>query len=108
MNELNFGKRLRELREKSGQTQKQLAEYLQVTPQAYSQYERDQRRPDYEQLIRLAKLYRVSLDYLVEGKEPQHYPGMPEGCEDFPPEAQEELLSYIDFLHHKYPNGKQE
>lgn len=57
--------RLKYLRESSGKTQKELAEYLNKTPQAYSLYENKQRAPDLETLKELAIYFGVSIDYLV-------------------------------------------
>lgn len=104
MEEISFGKRLLKLRAKNHLTQKQVAQHLQVTPQAYSQYERDQRRPEYEMLIQLAELYKVSLEYLLTGKESaakRKEMGVSE-AKKLPPEAQKELREYIVYLRHKY------
>ncbi len=90
-------------------TQKKVAQYLQVTPQAYSQYERDQRRPDYEMLIGLTELYKVSLEYLLTGKEgadKRRELSVSEAGK-LPPEAQKELREYVIYLRHKY-SGQQE
>ena len=102
--QMSFGSRLQTLRERSELTQKQLAEHLQVTPQAYSQYERDQRRPDFETLVRIADFYHVSLDYLLLGE--QSLPSWEElgiaEAADLPPQAQRELREYAEYLCHKY------
>ena len=58
--------RLRDLREDSDFTQKAVAEYLHIKQNTYSQYENGQRQIPIEFLIRLAKLYKVSTDYILE------------------------------------------
>ena len=57
--------RIRDLREDSDLSQKEVAEYLCCTQQAYSNYELGQREIPPEILIRLAKLYHTSVDYLL-------------------------------------------
>jgi len=46
-------------------TQKQLSDKLNISRQAYSNYETSKRTPDLDSLIRLSQLYRVTLDQLV-------------------------------------------
>ena len=57
--------RLKELREENGVTQKNVAEYLHVRQNTYSQYENGQRQLPIEVLIALAKFYSVSTDYIL-------------------------------------------
>ena len=57
--------RLKELRKKSNKTQTEIAEYLNTTAQSYGRYELGQNEPNVETLCKLADLYSVSLDYLV-------------------------------------------
>lgn len=58
-------KRVRDLREDSDLTQKQLAEYLQIHQTTYSDYELGNLNIPIEVMIKLAKLYKTSVDYLV-------------------------------------------
>ena len=60
----NFLK-LKEVREEFGYTQKQVAEYLCVRQNTYSQYESYKREIPLTLLIKLADLYDVSVDYLL-------------------------------------------
>lgn len=62
---MNYGERLRILREKHELTQKEVADYLKTTQSYYAQYERNQRQIPFERVIELAKLYKVSLDYIA-------------------------------------------
>lgn len=56
---------LKEFRIKNKYTQEFVAKYLNITQQAYANYERGKRLPDIEKLIMLADLYNVSLDILT-------------------------------------------
>ena len=57
--------RIRDLREDSDLTQKDIAEYLHIRQNTYSQYENGQRQLPIEVLIALAKYYHTSTDYLL-------------------------------------------
>lgn len=57
--------RIRDLREDRDLTQKQLAEQLNCSQQVYSNYELGQRDIPTDILIKLAKFYRVSVDYIL-------------------------------------------
>ena len=57
--------RIRDLREDNDLTQKQLAEYLHIKQNTYSQYENGQRQIPIEALIALAKFYKTSTDYIL-------------------------------------------
>ena len=58
-------KRIRDLREDKDLTQKQLAKELSCSQQVYSNYELGQRDIPTELLIRLARFYGTSIDYLL-------------------------------------------
>ncbi len=62
---VNFGERLKELRIKSGLTQSQLAEKIWVTKASICYYERSERNPSPEVLLKLANAFHVSTDYLL-------------------------------------------
>lgn len=61
--------RMKELREKRGWTGPQTAEALGLKYHTYRNYERGDREPSADILARIAKLYHVSVDYLIK-KEP--------------------------------------
>lgn len=65
----NFGKRLENLREEYGYTKKEVSYQLGFTANVYGSYERGERRPSLETIIKLADMYSVSLDYLIRGEE---------------------------------------
>ena len=58
--------RIRDLREDRDLTQKQLADYLHIKQNTYSQYETGQRQLPLDALIALAKYYKTSTDYILE------------------------------------------
>ena len=57
--------RIRDLREDRDLTQKQLADYLHIRQNTYSQYETGQRQLPLDVLIALARYYKTSADYLL-------------------------------------------
>ena len=57
--------RLKDLREDLDITQKTIAEYLNVRQNTYSQYENGQRQLPIDVLIKLARYYNVSTDYIL-------------------------------------------
>lgn len=57
--------RLRDLREDNDLTQQQLADYLCIRQNTYSQYETGHRQVPVEVLIALAAFYNTSTDYLL-------------------------------------------
>lgn len=63
--EILLGKRLKELREDRGLTQKALAKLLNVHAVTYLHYEKDQREPPLALLAEMAKFFDVSVDFLL-------------------------------------------
>ena len=57
--------RLKELREDRDIKQKDIAEYLHIKQNTYSQYENEQRQLPIDVLIKLAEYYKVSTDYIL-------------------------------------------
>ena len=62
---MNFGDRLKELRSKNGMTQTRLAQLLNITKSVVSYYERQERMPSRDVLVKLAGIFHVSVDYLM-------------------------------------------
>ena len=62
---MNYGERLRILREKHELTQAEVAEYLKTTQSYYAQYENNRRPSPFERVVELARLYNVSIDYIA-------------------------------------------
>lgn len=61
----NFAKNLKELRAEVNLTQAALAEKMGVSQRAVSNWELGARQPDYDMLIKIAKYFEVSVDYLL-------------------------------------------
>ena len=59
-----FSQRLKELRLKKGLTQKDIADLVHVNRVTYTNWEKGNREPSYENLVKLADLLEVSLDWL--------------------------------------------
>ncbi len=62
---MDVGRKIRILREKHGFKQVNLANALQVSPQAVSKWERGANYPDIGMLVKIAQLFDVSTDYLL-------------------------------------------
>ena len=61
----DFSIRLREIRIKSGKTQKEIAEVLKMQLRSYQFYEEGKAEPSIKKLIALADFFDVTLDYLM-------------------------------------------
>lgn len=61
----DFCNKLRLLRKERNLTQKQLSDLLGLSINSYSQYELGNTEPKYDNLIKLADFFCVSVDYLV-------------------------------------------
>lgn len=82
--------RLYELRRKSGLSQEQLAEQLNVSRQAISKWESGQSVPESEKLLLISDYFKVSLDYLMKEEVPEPEP-VPTKQEEAPaPEGRRE------------------
>ena len=57
--------RIKDLREDHNLTQADIAEYLQIKQNTYSQYENGHRQLPLSYLIALAKFYKTSTDYIL-------------------------------------------
>jgi transcriptional regulator with XRE-family HTH domain len=57
--------RLKELRLQKGLTQREVASAIGVSANNYARYERGERQPDCNTLIKLSKFYGVSVDYIL-------------------------------------------
>ena len=89
----SFGKRLKELRKINALTQSQLAESLGVTKATVSYYEKEERTPSPEMLVRIASVFHVSTDYLL-GLLPESYIDT-DGLTDDDINALKRLASYM-------------
>lgn len=60
-----IGDNIRVLRKKNGLLQKDLADQLNITRQALSNYKVGKRIPDIFELIRMAEIFKVSVDEII-------------------------------------------
>ena len=64
---MEIGTQIKQRRAAAGLSQEELADRIFVTRQTLSNWENDKTYPDINSLLRLAELFRVSLDELVKG-----------------------------------------
>ena len=65
---MTIGKRIAKCRKEKNYSQEYIAELLDVSRQAVSKWETDQTEPDTGNLIKLAKVFNVSVEYLANGE----------------------------------------
>ena len=65
---MGFSENLRRMRKEKGMSQEDLAQQLQISRQAVSQWENREYYPEIEKLIMIADLFEVSLDELMKGE----------------------------------------
>ncbi len=63
-----FGERLRALRKKYDMTQEQVAKKLNIVRSTYAYYETGKTSPDFNTVVRLARLFNVTTDYLLNAE----------------------------------------
>ena len=63
-----FGTKIEEMRKEKGMTQLELAEKMGVTDKAVSKWERDLSFPDVNSIPKLAEIFDVTVDELMQGK----------------------------------------
>ena len=63
--ELSYGEVLRELRIYHDYKQKDISDYLNITSQAYSNYENNKRTPDIDTIYKISRFYNISVDKLI-------------------------------------------
>lgn len=62
---MEFSERLKDLRKQAGLTQVDVAEKLGISQPAYASWERGVKKPTQENLVKIAQILNVSIDYLV-------------------------------------------
>lgn len=60
-----IGERIKELRKNSRYTQTELANLLGITKSTVAAYENDSRLPSYDVLVRMARVFKISIDSLL-------------------------------------------
>ncbi|WHA10368.1 helix-turn-helix transcriptional regulator [Enterococcus montenegrensis] len=97
---MTFGERLKSLRNKRSLTQSQLGEKLNVTKASISGYENDTRSPDKDTLVKIAKIFGVTTDYLLGIDESQDDPNLLVAAhidDDVSEQDMEDILRYIEY-----------
>lgn len=62
---LNYYNRIRDLREDRDYTQNDVIKILKMHKTTYTNYEQGKREPPFEFIIKIAKLYNVTIDYIA-------------------------------------------
>ena len=65
---MDFGERIKRIRQKENLTQEQFAMKLNVSRQAVSNWENNKTLPDIGMLILMSDVFQISLDYLIKGE----------------------------------------
>ena len=60
---------LKQIRKQRGYSQLKVAMDLSISREALSYYENGRRSPDIQMLLRMSDYFKVSVDYLIRGKE---------------------------------------
>ena len=63
----NIGKTIKKIREEKNMTQEQLAEKLNVTRQAISNWENNKTQPDIDTIIKISEVLEVSVEEIIYG-----------------------------------------
>lgn len=100
----DFPNKLRQLRKSRGWSQGQLGKMVGADLQRISKYERGVMWPTMELMVRLAKVFEVSVDYLIRDKENSTISKIKnptlrhqiEEVNDLPEKDQETVISFLD------------
>ncbi|MDD4546483.1 MAG: helix-turn-helix transcriptional regulator [Oscillospiraceae bacterium] len=65
---MTFGERLRKLRKQLDMTQEQISKNLNIVRSTYAYYETGKTFPDFDTVVRLAHLFNVTTDYLLDAE----------------------------------------
>lgn len=68
---MTFGEKIQKLRKEAGLSQEELAYQLNVSRQAISKWERNHGYPETEKIIRMSKIFHVTMDYLLNEEDTQ-------------------------------------
>ena len=69
MSTMELSKRLKEIREEKGLSQRELAKLLNIDKSTVAKYETGERSPDADMIVQLADFFDVSTDFLLGRKE---------------------------------------
>lgn len=117
---VTFGERLRQLREERGLLQREVADKLNLSRVAITQYEQGRREPELSTIARLANLFGVSVDYLLGRTDKRNSTAPSSGLaetlaasrtdqwtEELPEEARKSLEEFQEYIMRKYAKKKE-
>ncbi|HEY8435513.1 MAG TPA: helix-turn-helix transcriptional regulator [Haloplasmataceae bacterium] len=106
-----FPQRLRKLRVEHGMLQRELAEKLNVSRVAITQYENGKRLPEWDKLQKIADIFGVSVDYLLGRVDDKHLSltkstlaahRIDDPFQELPEEARRSLEEFQEYILRKY------
>ncbi len=97
---IEIANRLVNLRKTNGLSQEALAEKLGISRQAVSKWERAEASPDTDNLILLAKIYKISLDELLSSEEDPTPTSEPADANTIEPPNEKEDLRKFSGIHY--------
>lgn len=104
------GKRLATLRQEKGMTQNELAKVLGLSLNSISLYERDLSQPNDETKIQIARLFGVSMDYLMGMSDRRKEDDVGESvllyCKGLTTQEQRELMEFCKRFQKKYQSDE--
>ena len=106
---IEFGERLKKLREQLNLSQAELAKKFDMPQQTYQGYESGNRKVTLNLLNMFSSFFRVSVDYLAKGtetREPFTLAAHADG--ELDEEDMEEVMQYVDFIKNKKKKKEQE
>lgn len=63
---MTFGEKIQKLRKEAGLSQEELSDQLRVSRQAVSKWERDSGYPETDKIVRMSRIFHVTMDYLLK------------------------------------------
>lgn len=94
------------LRTKNGWTQQKLADELQVSKQSISYWETGRKAPKMKKIEEMARLFNVSVSYILDGKSNSTYNSTAETIAahldgELTEDELQKVLEYVDFIKHQ-------
>ena len=103
---MNIGSKITQLRKQNNWSQEELAQHVESSRIMIGKYERAENLPSVDVLVRLAKAFNVSVDYLIgEGANASYDKDMIkrlEEVENLPSKEKDRIFHYIDLIIRDY------
>ena len=107
---LSIGERITQLRKQKNLSQEELAKKIEVSRTIIGNYERNLNTPSIEIIIKLAKVFNVSVDYMIgEGLNSAYDKEMInrlDELENLPDDEKKRVFHYIDLIVRDYKTSK--